>query len=244
MLIPFDPETGLHPQADGFLHHQLWDFKSTTPEQYPLLLNFPYFDLYRKQVVKQADLVLAMHLRGDAFTPEQKAGNFAYYESLTVRDSSLSACTQAVIAAETGHLELAYDYLGEAALLDLYDLEHNTRDGLHIASLAGAWIGSVAGFGGLREYDGTLSFAPRLPQSLSKLTFRICFRECRLLVEVVKDKATYKLLTGSSLQLVHHGKTATVRSDKPLVRRIPAPPRVRAVKQPEGRAPARRKPSR
>ena len=114
-------------------------------------------------MVKQADLVLAMHLRGDAFTSEQKARNFAYYERLTVRDSSLSACTQAVVAAEVGHLDLAYDYLGEAALMDLDDFEHNTADGLHIASLAGAWIAVVAGFGGMRDHDGALSFAPRLP---------------------------------------------------------------------------------
>ena len=128
--------------------------RAPRPDEYPLLLHFPYFDLYRKQVVKQADLVLAMHLRGDAFTAEQKAANFAYYEPLTVRDSSLSACTQAVIAAEVGHLDLAYDYACEAALMDLHDLEHNTRDGLHIASLAGAWIALVAGFGGMRDHDG------------------------------------------------------------------------------------------
>ena len=102
-------------------------------------------------------------LRGDAFTPEEKAANFAYYEELTVRDSSLSACTQAVIAAEIGHLELAFDYFGEAALIDLDDIEHNTRDGLHLAALAGAWIVAVAGFGGMRDHDGELSFKPRLP---------------------------------------------------------------------------------
>ena len=118
-------------------------------------------------MVKQADLVLAMHWRGDAFTAEEKARNFAYYEALTVRDSSLSACMQAVIAAEVGHLELAYDYFGEAALMDLDDLEHNTRDGLHIASLAGTWIAAVAGFGGMRDHDGELNFMPRLPPELT-----------------------------------------------------------------------------
>ena len=111
-VIPFDEELGVHPQSEGFTEHAgLGLRRDTPPEHYPLLLHFPYFDLYRKQVVKQADLVLAMHLRGDAFTAEQKARNFAYYEALTVRDSSLSACTQAVIAAEVGHLDLAYDYL-------------------------------------------------------------------------------------------------------------------------------------
>ena len=148
------------------------------------MLHFPYFDLYRKQVVKQADLVLAMHMRGSAFTAEQKARNFAYYERLTVRDSSLSACTQAVIAAEVGHLDLAYDYLGEAALMDLRDLEHNTRDGLHIASLAGTWIALVNGFGGLRLKDGTVSFAPRLPDGLTRLAFTLIIGGRRLRVEV------------------------------------------------------------
>ena len=128
MVVPYDERLGVHPQSEGFTDHAVWEFASTRPEQYPLLLHFPYFDLYRKQVVKQADLVLAMHLCGEAFTREEKQRNFAYYEALTVRDSSLSACTQAVMAAEIGHLDLAHDYLGEAALMDLADLEHNTGD--------------------------------------------------------------------------------------------------------------------
>ena len=127
MIVLWDDDLGVHPQSEGFTDHQTWDFAATDASQYPLLLHFPYFDLYRKQVVKQADLVLALHACGDAFTDEEKARDFAYYEALTVRDSSLSACTQAVVAAEVGHLELAYDYFGEAALMDLHDLEHNTN---------------------------------------------------------------------------------------------------------------------
>ena len=127
MVVPWDEALGVHPQSEGFTEHAALGLRrAPAPTQYPLLLHYPYFDLYRKQVVKQADLVLALHARGDAFTDEEKARDFAYYEALTVRDSSLSACTQAVIAAEVGHLELAYDYFGEAALMDLHDLEHNT----------------------------------------------------------------------------------------------------------------------
>jgi len=172
MLIPFDERLGVHPQSENFTEHAVWDFDATPSDHYPLLLHYPYFDLYRKQVVKQADLVLAMHLRPDAFTPEQKRRNFDYYEALTVRDSSLSACTQGVLAAEVGHLELALDYAAEAALMDLRDLEHNTRDGLHMASLAGTWIALVAGFGGMRDYE-QLSFAPRLPDAITRLSFGI-----------------------------------------------------------------------
>jgi len=191
-------------------------------------------------VIKQADLVLALHLRGDAFSYEEKARNFAYYERLTVRDSSLSACTQAVIAAEVGHLELSYDYAREAALIDLDDLQHNTRDGLHIASLAGAWISAVSGFGGMRDHDGTLSFTPRLPSELTRVAFRICFRGRKLLVEVKHGVATYSLLDGDTIELVHHGHRLTAQLRRPLSVAIPPAPTHEAPTQPAGRAPGRR----
>src|ERR1700677_3889063 len=176
IYIPFDHRLGVPPQHEGFTEYARWDFKNTPEDHYPLLLHFPYFQLYRKQVVKQADLVLPMSFRPDAFTAEQKARNFAYYEPLTVRDSSLSACTQAVIAAEVGQLDLAHDYLAEAALMDLRDVEHNTSDGVHMASLAGAWIALVAGVGGMRAGNGPLAFSPRLPDGISRLMFRMRYQ--------------------------------------------------------------------
>jgi alpha,alpha-trehalose phosphorylase len=241
MSIPYDAVIGVHPQADQFTRHQVWDFDRTSPEQYPLLLHFPYFDLYRKQVVKQADLVLAMHLCGDAFTAEQKLRNFDYYEPLTVRDSSLSACTQAVMAAEVGHLDLALDYLGEAALMDLRDLENNTRDGVHIASLAGSWLALVGGFGGLRHWDGTVSFAPRLPEGLTRLAFTIRIRGRRLRVEVTHEAARYVLADGDPLEIVHHGTMLTLSADKPQSHAIPAAPTRPRPSQPPGREPAHRR---
>src|SRR5438045_5605637 len=135
------------------------------------MLHFAYFYLYRKQVVKQPDLVLAMQLCSDAFTPEQRARNFEYYEGITVRDSSLSSCSEAIAAADAGHLRLAFDYAAEAALVDLHDLQHNTCDGLHIASLAGTWIALIMGFGGMRDLGESLSFAPRPPAPLVRLAF-------------------------------------------------------------------------
>ncbi|HEY2600313.1 MAG TPA: glycosyl hydrolase family 65 protein [Thermoleophilaceae bacterium] len=241
VMVPYDEELGVHAQAEGFTQHQRFDFESAWPDRYPLLLHVPYFDLYRKQVIKQADLVLALHLRGDAFSDEEKARDFDYYEALTVRDSSLSACTQAVIAAEVGYLELAYDYFGEAALIDLDDLEHNTRDGLHIASLAGAWIAAVAGFGGMRDHDGTLSFTPRLPLALTRVCFRLGFRGRRLRVDVRSREATYSLDDGPPLDLTHHGEQLTAESGKPVTRPIPPPARREPPVQPPGRAPARRR---
>jgi alpha,alpha-trehalose phosphorylase len=145
-----------------------------------------------------------------------------------------------VIAAEVGHLELAYDYFGEAALIDLDDLEHNTRDGLHIASLAGAWIAAVAGFGGLRDHGGNLSFTPRLPPELTRLAFGLSFRGRRLRVEVEHEQATYSLATGDPLELRHHGKEFTVSAEAPETRSIPPLAPREAPSQPPGRAPARR----
>jgi alpha,alpha-trehalose phosphorylase len=237
MVIPWDDPLGVHPQSEGFTDHQIWDFAATKPDQYPLLLHFPYFDIYRKQVVKQADLVLALHVRGDAFTDEEKARDFAYYEALTVRDSSLSACTQAVIAAEVGHLELAYNYLGEAALMDLHDLEHNTRDGLHIAALAGAWIAAVAGLGGMRDHDGTLTFAPRLPIGLDRLAFRLLFKGRRLKVEVGQTEVSYTLLDGDPLEIAHHSQAITVSTGTSVTQPIPPPIDRPTPNQPAARAP-------
>jgi alpha,alpha-trehalose phosphorylase len=240
MHIPFDEELGVHPQHESFTRYQEWDFADTNPQDYPLLLHVPYFHLYRTQVLKQADLVLAMHWRGDAFTPEQKERNFAYYEARTVRDSSLSAATQAVVAAEVGHLELAHAYLAETALVDLRDLHSNTLEGVHIGAAGGAWLALVAGFGGLRDHDGRLSFAPRLPTRIDRLEFSIHWRGLRLRVTVLPSEATYSLRDGTgdaSLELTHHGEPIVVRAGHPASRPIPPAPTVTPPKHPPGRDP-------
>jgi alpha,alpha-trehalose phosphorylase len=241
MTVPFDQELGVHQQSEGYTRHQRWNFDAADGERYPLMLHYPYFDLYRKQVVKQADLVLALYLRGDAFTAEQKERDFAYYEPLTVRDSSLSAYCQSVVAAEVGHLALAYDYLGESALMDLEDLENNARDGLHIAALAGTWTALVAGLGGMRMFPGQpLRFAPRLPSTLSRVAFRLMFRGRRLRVEVKRTVATYTLAEGEPVELLHYGTPFLLTGREPVVRGLPAFPRRQQPAQPPGRSPLHR----
>ncbi|GGQ83307.1 glycoside hydrolase family 65 protein [Streptomyces flaveolus] len=239
--IPYNDELRVHEQAAGYTRHQRWDFANTGADQYPLMLHFPYFDIYRKQVVKQSDLVLAMYTCGSWFDAhcdeDQIARNFAYYEPLTVRDSSLSACCQAVVAAQTGHLRLAYDYAAEAALMDLADLEHNTRDGLHIASLAGTWMALVAGFGGTRREGDSLRFSPRLPEKFSRLAFRLQFRGRCVSVEIEADKATYKLLMGDPLTIHHHGRPVLMNGDGPVTLPVPAPKRRPTPEQPPHRRP-------
>ena len=240
--IPFDRELGVHPQCDGFTTFAEWDFSANTT--YPLLLHQPYVRLYPAQVLKQADLVLAMHWQSHAFTAEQKARNVDYYERRTTRDSSLSACTQAVMCAEVGHLELAHDYANEAALIDLRDLHHNTRDGLHMASLAGSWTALVAGFGGLRDDEGVLSLDPHLPDGISRLRFRLRWREFRLTVDVNHADVTYTVRDGpgTGLTIRHAGEEVELSSEGPTTIAIrQRHPLLPPPSQPPGREPMRRR---
>src|SRR3954453_7302024 len=215
--IPFNEELGVHEQCAGFTQLPEWNF--TESQEYPLLLHAPYFEIYRRQVIKQADIVMAMFWFGDQFTDEQKAHNFDYYERRNVRDSSLSACIQAVLAADVGHLELAHDYAYEAAMIDLRDIHHNSRDGLHMASLAGAWIALVSGFGGLRDYAAQLSFDPRLPDGISRLSFGLRWRGARLRVEVEHTQVTYSVHNGgyAEMTIKHAGEDLVVTAKEPVV---------------------------
>ena len=237
MRVPYDERLGVHPQSEGFTDHQIWDFEHTRADQYPLLQHVPYFDLYRKQVTKQADLVLAMHLCADEFDPEQKRRNFDYYEALTVRDSSLSSITQAVLAAEVGHLRLAYRYARETAVVDLGDLNSNADDGLHVAALAGVWTVMVDGFGGMRSGSGALHFAPRLPAELDRLVLNLRYRSRQLRLTIGRDHTTYELRSGEPLEFSHFGATQTLGTE-PLVLSIPTVTPTAEPHQPFGRAPA------
>ena len=243
--IPYDDVLGVHPQSEDFTQHGEWDFEGTSADEYPLLLHHPYFQLYRKQVIKQADLVLALHLRGDHFTPEEKVRNFAYYEARTTRDSSLSAATQGIVAAEVGHLQLAYDYWAETAFTDIANLHDNVDDGVHIAAAGSTWAGAVAGFGGMRDHDGRVTFAPRLPPALDRLRFRMTVRGSTFSVDVHRadggEAATYTLLAGGDFETTHHGEAVRVTAEGTTLPG-PAPPQVEPVAQPAGRAPRRRQP--
>jgi alpha,alpha-trehalose phosphorylase len=210
MAVPYD-DSGMPEQDRGATRRQRWDFATSDRENlYPLHEHVPYFDLYRKQVAKQADLVLALHWCGDRFSLQEKATAFAYYEGLTVRDSSLSASTQAVIAAEVGHLSLAHSYLRAAATVDLQDRKGDTSDGLHMASLAGAWLGLVCGFGGLRDFGHRLRFAPRLPPGIDRLAFAVSWRGHCIHVEVTNGTARYCVDGDADVEIVHHGDVVTV----------------------------------
>ncbi|WP_395244911.1 glycoside hydrolase family 65 protein [Agromyces sp. MMS24-K17] len=196
MHIPFDPQLGVHPQDSAFLEKELWDLEHTPENLRPLLLHYHPLVIYRFQVLKQADVVLALFLQGHRFTLEEKRADFEYYDPLTTGDSTLSAVVQSIIAAEVGYHELAIRYFRAALFVDLADLHHNTADGVHVASTGGVWGMLAFGFGGFRDQDGAFTFDPRLPERWERLTFRLTIRGTRLRVTVEQDAISFLVEDG------------------------------------------------
>ena len=186
----------IHPQDDFFLDREVWDLSRTPEELRPLLLHYHPLVIYRFQVLKQADVVLALFLQGNRFTAQEKRKDFEYYDPITTGDSTLSAVVQSVIAAEVGYHEVAYGYFLDALYVDLANLHDNTVDGLHVASTGGVWSALVNGFGGMRDHDGRLSFDPRLPDGWQSLTFRITWRGTRMRVTVTPTALAFDVEAG------------------------------------------------
>lgn len=217
MYIGFDEEYGIYPQDDTFLQKAVWDFDDTPRENYPLLLHYHPLVIYRHQVLKQADVVLAMLLQGNRFTTAEKKRNYDYYEAITTHDSSLSPCIYSIIGAEIGYVDRAYEYFMRTARMDLDDYNGNVKDGIHSASMAGAWMSIVYGFAGMREYEGRLSFRPVIPDRWTQYRFKITFQGCLLEVTVSQEQVVYRLLRGKALTLHHEGREVEVSGAKQLV---------------------------
>jgi alpha,alpha-trehalose phosphorylase len=228
MYVPYDVSRGIHLQDDSFLDKQPWDFENTPADKYPLLLHYHPLVIYRHQVIKQADVVMAMFLLGHEFTRSQKRRNFDFYDPLTAGDSSLSACVQSIMASEIGYQDEAYRYFRYAVLMDLADIGGNVADGAHIAATGGAWMTLVYGFAGLRDHGGTVSFAPRLPEQWQGIRFRLQVRGRLLEVDLNHERATYRLLAGTPLQIRHQKRTLQLATEEPATVTIE-----RRVRRPE-----------
>ena len=222
MYLPYDEKLGVHPQDDSFLKREVWDFENTPPEKYPLLLHFHPLVIYRHQVIKQADMVLAMFLLGDEFSLEEKKRNFDYYDPLTTGDSSLSVCIQSIVAAEIGYSEKMRDYSEYALMMDLGDIQGNVEDGLHIASMGGTWMVVANGLAGMRDYGGQISFSPRAPgPAVTGLRIPLTIRGCTLEVEIGREVVTYRLLEGENFSFRHEDEEIRLtREDSEVVRPI------------------------
>jgi alpha,alpha-trehalose phosphorylase len=216
MYVPYDEERKIIPQDDSFLEKEPWDFKNTPSDKYPLLLFFHPLNIYRKQVIKQADVVLAMFLLGNLFSADEKKRNFDFYDPLTTGDSSLSSCVEAIVAAQTGDTEKAIGYGMAALLMDLADVGGNVRDGCHIASMGGTWMMLTYGLGGMRDDDGTLSFWPRrAPEDDAILRFPVTYRGQMLEIEITAERVEYTLREGESLTIHHETEELRLTRERP-----------------------------
>jgi alpha,alpha-trehalose phosphorylase len=205
MYIPVDEEQKIYAQDDSFLNKKVWDLEHTPAEKYPLFLHFHPLKIYRHQVIKQADVVLAMFLMGHKLPPEHMKSTFNYYDPLTSGDSSLSVCIQSIVAAQLGYLDKALDYAHYAVLMDLDDVEENVKDGCHLASMGGSWMLCVYGLAGMRDRDGRLSFDPRLPKELKRLRFRLIIQRQVMEVTIEQDSFTFYLREGTQLEITCQG---------------------------------------
>ena len=215
MSIPYDAATGINPQDSHFLDREMWDLKNTPPEKFPLLLHYHPLVIYRFQVLKQADVVLALFLQGDHFSREQKRADFDYYDPITTGDSTLSGVVQSIIAAEVGYHDLALRYFHNALFVDLADLHDNTTDGVHVASTGGVWNILVYGFGGMRDHNGVITFDPRLPSSWTGLTFQITLRGTRVRVNLTREEICFQVVEGDTADVYVRGKRVVVRAGTP-----------------------------
>ncbi len=212
MYLPYDDKLRIHPQDDSFLFKEKWDFAKAHQGSGPLLMHFHPLVIYRYQICKQADVVLALLLLGHWFDPDDKRRDFDYYEAVTTHDSSLSGCIFGIIAAEVGYREKAYKYFMETARLDLDDTHGNTETGVHTAAMAGTWMGVVYGFAGMRLQDGRLRFAPYLPGKWTRYQFKIRFLGRLLQVRVDEHHATYSLLEGNAIEFQHRDRAIRLSS--------------------------------
>ena len=217
MYVPYDEKLKIIPQDDNFLDREPWDFRNTPADRYPLLLFYHPLNIYRKQVIKQADVVLATFLLGDVFSLETKKRNFDFYDPLTTGDSSLSSCVEAIIAAQIGDMDKAFRYGIAALLMDLADVGGNVKDGCHIASMGGTWMMLTYGFGGMRDHDGTLSFWPRrAPEENAIFRFPVTYRGQLLEVEISSDNVEYALREGERLVIRHETEAVELTRDNPV----------------------------
>ena len=211
MYIPYNDKLQIHQQDDNFLDREVWDFKNTPAEKYPLLLHYHPLVLYRHQVIKQADVVLASFLLGNQFTEEQKKRDFDYYNPLTTGDSSLSACIQGIMASEIGYHDLAREYFNYTVLMDFANVSGNVDDGAHIAAMGGTWLSVMYGFAGMRDYDGQISFNPHLAKEMEELQFSLNIRNNVLNVTITQEQTVYKLGKGDSLTIMHKGSEVSLK---------------------------------
>ena len=215
MYIAYDETLDLYLQDDDFLDKDPIDVDAIPPEKLPLLTHLHPLNLWRYQVIKQADIVLLIYLYSHEFTREMKRKIFDFYEPKTIHDSSLSAGIHCIVAQDIGYAAEAYGYLKQAARMDLDDVNRNTFNGVHSACQGSAYMMIVNGFAGMRDYGGKLHFKPAIPEGWQKYSFKIAYRGRRLRVTVEKEKTQILLSEGEPMEVEINGRAVMLSKDEP-----------------------------
>jgi len=211
MYLPYDAALDINPQDDAFLSKKVWNLDDTPPEDFPLLLHYHPLCLYRSQVCKQADTVLAHFILEDAQALSTMKHSFEYYEKVTTHDSSLSTCIFSIMASRLGMPEKAYAYFGESSKLDLFNTHKNTKDGIHTANMGGTYMAMVYGFGGLRIKEDGLHLAPTLPGQWEEYDFKVHDGDSLIQISVQRRGCEITLLDGTEKEIFVYGKSHVLR---------------------------------
>lgn len=206
MLLPYDERLGINPQDDSFLDKPVWDFENTGEEEYPLLLHYHPLHLYRYQVCKQADTILAYFMFEEMQDYDVMCRSYDYYEKITTHDSSLSTCVFSIVASRLGMYQKGYEYFGDSTKLDLENTHNNTKDGIHTANMGGCYMAIVNGFAGLRINENGLFIKPHIPERWQEYQFNIVYHDNLINIKVDMKKVSVSLNSGESVIINIYGK--------------------------------------
>jgi Trehalose and maltose hydrolases (possible phosphorylases) len=210
MILPFDPQTGVYEQHEGFFDLPHCDINAIPVTDFPLYSHWSYDHIYRTDMIKQPDVLMMMFLFSADFSAEAKRKNYEYYEPRTIHESSLSPSIHSILASELHKPAEAFRFFDFATRMDLDNYNRNTSEGLHTTSLAAAWVNIVYGFGGLRSDTGKLTFAPSIPPEWDSYSFRLTCHGSILCVRVGKKEATFRVTSGNPVPITVYGTDFSV----------------------------------
>ncbi|MCC0695008.1 glycoside hydrolase family 65 protein [Clostridioides sp. ES-S-0048-02] len=206
MYLPYDEDLQIIVQNDNFLDKEFIEVKDLPKENLPLNQKWSWDKILRSCFIKQADVLQGIYYFGNRFTKEEKKRNFDFYEKYTVHESSLSSSVYSIIASEVDDLKKAYELYSRTARLDLDNYNNDTNDGLHITSMSGSWLSIIHGFAGMRTWNETLSFEPKLPQEWNNYSFNINYRDNNIHVDVYSNLIKIENLKAKPIKIIVYGE--------------------------------------
>jgi maltose phosphorylase len=201
MYYPFDEKLNIFLQQDGFLDKEQVTVNDLLPSERPIVEHWSWDRILRSIFIKQADVLQGIYFFEDEFNLDSIKRHFDYYEPRTVHESSLSPCVHSILAAKIGDRKKAYEFYLRTARLDLDNYNNDTKDGLHITSMAGTWLTIVKGFAGMRVVNDELNFTPFLPEEWKEFSFKVRFRNAVLKITVSKAETKIEQLTGDKVKV-------------------------------------------